>query len=52
MRLKNYDMLDSRTELVPYVTLGPGDIAVAHKLGEFIPTVERADAVSVFRRLA
>ena len=39
-------------ELAPCVILGPGDIAVAHKAGEFISVAEIADAVPVFMRLA
>ena len=39
-------------ELAPCVILGPGDIAVAHKPGEFISLTELADAVPVFMRLA
>lgn len=38
--------------LAPCVVLGPGDIGVAHRPGEFIPVAEMAQAVPVFTRLA
>ncbi len=38
--------------LAPCVILGPGDIGVAHRPGEFIPVAEMLAAVPVFARLA
>ena len=38
--------------LAPCVILGPGDIGVAHRPGEFIPVADMIAAVPVFARLA